>query len=125
MLWRSCFRVRTNRSARAQARCGGPEKFFGIADLIYKTQSDWARAEGVNGVVDELKKIGRLAGISSEKLDACLQDNEKAKTLAAWFQQNATKDEITGTPSFIINGKQVKNMPYDDLKAVIEAELAK
>ena len=28
------------------ARCGGPEKFFGITDLIFAGQSTWARAGG-------------------------------------------------------------------------------
>ena len=26
------------------ARCAGPEKFFGLTDLIYKSQDKWARA---------------------------------------------------------------------------------
>ncbi|MFC4671475.1 DsbA family protein [Seohaeicola nanhaiensis] len=107
------------------ARCGGPEKFFGIADMIYKTQSTWARAEEPNGIVEELKKIGRLAGLENEQIDACIKDQTKAETLVAWFQKNAAADQINATPSFVINGKLVKNMPYDEFKAVIDAELAK
>ncbi|GHF41548.1 DsbA family protein [Seohaeicola zhoushanensis] len=107
------------------ARCGGPEKFFGIADLLYKGQSTWARAAEPNGIVEELKKIGRLAGIENDKLEACMTDKTMAETLVAWFQENAEKDKINATPSFIVNGQLVKNMPYDEFKAVIDAELAK
>lgn len=106
------------------ARCGGPEKFFGITDLLYKGQSDWTRAGGPTEVVDELRKIGRLAGIESDQLEACLQDGEHAQTLVAWYQENAERDDISATPSFIVNGKKIDNpRTYDDFKALIEKEL--
>ncbi len=104
------------------ARCE-PEKFFGIADLIYKGQSEWTRGETPQEIVGNLRKIGRLAGIPDDKLDACLSDQQKAQALVAWYQQNAQRDGIQGTPTFIINGKLVENQPWEDLKAVIEAEL--
>ena len=105
------------------ARCAGPEKFFGITDLIYEGQSEWTRAGGPAEIVDELRKIGRLAGIDNDRLEACLQDGTRAQTLVAWYQENAERDGIQATPSFIVNGKPVSNQPYDDFKALIEAEL--
>ncbi|MFW8635885.1 DsbA family protein [Cribrihabitans pelagius] len=105
------------------ARCSGPEKFFGISDLIYKGQSDWARAGGATEIVEELRKIGRLAGLESDELEACLQDAEKAQTLVTWYQENATEHGIESTPTFIINGEKVSNQPYEDMKALIDAEL--
>ncbi|TLP65816.1 DsbA family protein [Parasedimentitalea maritima] len=105
------------------ARCAGPEKFFGISDLIYKGQSDWTRAGGASEIVDELRKIGRLAGIENEQLEACLQDGAKAQTLVSWYQENAEKDGIESTPSFILNGTAISNQAYDSFKALIDAEL--
>lgn len=105
------------------ARCKGPEKFFGITDLIFKGQSEWTRAGGASEIVDELRKIGRLAGIDKDELEACLMDANRAQTLVAWYQENATKDGVESTPSFILNGKKVENQPYADLKKLIEAEL--
>lgn len=105
------------------ARCGGPEKFFGITDLIFKGQSDWARAGGPTEIVDALRKIGRLAGIDKDQLETCLQDGAKAQTLVAWYQQNAEEHDISATPSFIVNGKKVTNQPYADFSALIDAEL--
>lgn len=105
------------------ARCGGPEKFFGITDLIYQGQSEWTRAGGPAEIVEELRKIGRLAGLSNDQLEACLQDGTKAQTLVAWYQKNAEKDGIQATPSFVVNGKKVDNQPYDEFKALIEKEL--
>lgn len=105
------------------ARCAGPDKFFGITDLIFKGQSEWTKAGGASEIVDELRKIGRLAGIESESLEACLQDGDKAQTLVAWYQENAERDGISSTPSFLLNGKMIENQPYADLKQLIEAEL--
>lgn len=105
------------------ARCAGPEKFFGISDLVFAGQSGWARAGDPSSIVDELRKIGRLAGIGNDALEACLQDGDRAQALVAWYQANAEEHEITATPSFVINGKPVENQRYEDFKAVIDAEL--
>lgn len=105
------------------ARCGGQEKFFGITDLIFKGQAEWVRAGGPTEIVGELEKIGRLAGIEGEQLDACMQDAEKAQALVTWYQENAEADDISATPTFMLNGTQVSNQSYDKLKALIDAEL--
>ena len=107
------------------ARCGGPEKFFGITDLVFKGQNDWARAGGPTEIVDALRKIGRLAGIENDALEACLQDGAKAQTLVNWYQEHAKADDINATPSFIINGEKVSNQPYAEFQKIIDAELAK
>ncbi|WP_424987448.1 DsbA family protein [Microbulbifer sp. S227A] len=105
------------------ARCGGTDKFFGISDLIYKGQSDWSKLGSAPEIVDEFRKIGRLAGIGEAELDACLQDGQKAQTLVAWYQQNAEEDGVTGTPSFVINGEKVANQSYAEFEKLFEAEL--
>ncbi|RLK00524.1 DsbA family protein [Ruegeria conchae] len=105
------------------ARCASPEKFFGITDLLYEGQSEWTRAGGPTEIVEELRKIGRLAGIDNDQLEACLQDGTRAQTLVAWYQENAERDGIQATPSFIVNGKKVDNQSYDDFKKLIEDEL--
>jgi protein-disulfide isomerase len=104
------------------ARCAGsPEKFFGMADLIYAGQSDWARAGEPAAIVEELRKIGRLAGLDGDAMEACLQDADKARTLVAWYQEKAGADGVESTPSFIINGKKYTNMAYDEMAALLDA----
>ena len=106
------------------ARCGGEEKFFGIADLIYADQAGWSRAGDPSAIVGELRKIGRLAGLDNDKLEACLQDGDQAQALVAWYQQNAEADGIDSTPSFVINGKKYSNMSYESMKETIDEALA-
>jgi len=105
------------------ARCAGPDRFFGVTDLLYSGQQTWARAGEPAQIVAELRKIGRLAGVSDEQLDVCLQDAGKAQTLVAWYQANAEADDITSTPSFVIDGTKYSNMSYDDMSTRIETAL--
>jgi protein-disulfide isomerase len=104
------------------ARCGGEERYFGIADLIYEKQREWTRGEPTD-VVASLRRIGKTAGLTDEQLDACLSDGDKAQALVAWYQQNAEEDGIESTPSFVIDGRKYSNMPYSDFVEIIDDKL--
>ncbi|GIT86433.1 MULTISPECIES: DsbA family protein [Roseobacter] len=104
------------------ARCAGtPESFFGMSDLIYQNQSEWSRAGEPAAIVDELRKVGLLAGLDRDTMEACLQNGDKAQTLVAWYQENATADGIESTPSFLINGQKYSNMSYAEMAEAIDA----
>ena len=105
------------------ARCAGPDKFFGMTDLMFKNQSLWTRAGEPAAIIDELRKIGRLAGMDGDTLEACLNDDEKAKTLVAWYQEKAGADNIDSTPSFVINGKKYSNMSFVEMSVILEAAI--
>ncbi len=122
-IYREVYFDRPGLWASMVARCGGQERFFGIADLIYKGQSEWVGAGEPAAIVEELRKIGRLAGLDNDTLNACLQDAEMAQTLVAWYQENGERDDISSTPSFLINGTKHSNMPYPEMKALIDAAL--
>ena len=106
------------------ARCAGStEAFFGISDLIYEGQSVWTRAGEPAEIVEELRKIGLVAGLDANTMEACLQDGDMARTLVAWYQENATEDGIESTPSFVINGQKYSNMSYPEMAEVIDGKL--
>jgi protein-disulfide isomerase len=104
------------------ARCE-PTKFFGITDLIYKGQSEWARAGNDGAIADELRKIGRLAGLENDQIEACLTDGAKLRGLVEWYQANAEEHGIRSTPSFVVNGKLHSNMSYSEFKELLDGEL--
>lgn len=105
------------------ARCGAEERFFGLTDLIYKDQKIWVGSGQPGEVVEGLRKIGRLAGVGDDQLESCLQDADKAQALVAWYQQNSEEHEITGTPSFVIDGTLYANMPWSEFKAILDEKL--
>ena len=107
------------------ARCGGEMKYFGISDRLFETQSEWAASNDPKVVVENLKKIGRAAGLDDAQMDACMQDKATAEALVAMYQKNFEADGVEGTPTLFINGTKFGNLPWDELKAAIDAELAK
>ncbi|MDG2340062.1 MAG: DsbA family protein [Paracoccaceae bacterium] len=104
------------------ARCD-ETKFFGISDLLYKGQSEWTKGTPAE-IADNLRKIGRVAGLSEDQLTACLSDADKATGLYGWYKENAETDGITSTPSFIINGEKSPNLSYAEFAAVLDEKLA-
>lgn len=123
-IYREVYFDRYGLWASAIARCAGPEKFFGISDLIYSGQSTWTRAGEPAAIVDELRKIGRLAGLDGDMLESCLQDGDKLRTLVAWFEKNREADGIDSTPSFVINGTTYNNMSYEEMQSLIDEAAA-
>ena len=115
------------------ARCGGQMRYVGIVDLLFDKQQDWAGAADTNAIVDQLKKIGRTAGMTDEQVDACLHDQTVAEALVAHFQADQAKnfpnDSFEGTPTFMLNGVLRKDIfsdiAYADLQVILDAELAK
>jgi protein-disulfide isomerase len=107
------------------ARCGGEMRYFGITDILFEKQREWAATDDPAVVVENLKTIGRSVGLEDAAMDVCLKDQAMAEALVAHFEENMAKDEVEGTPTFFINGVKHSNMTYEDMKALLDAELAK
>jgi protein-disulfide isomerase len=107
------------------ARCGGEMKYYGIHDMLFAKQAEWAASDNPAQVVEALKTIGRSAGLEDAAMDACLNDQANAEALIKQFQTNFEADGVEGTPTLFINGTKHSNMTYEDLKTIIDAELAK
>lgn len=120
-IYRDVYFDRFGLWASMVARCGGPERFFGISDMIYDQQREWiGSGQDPVEISDNLRRIGKVAGIDEATLDACLSDADKAQALVAWYQENAEADDVTSTPTLIINGEKHGNMSYSALKEIIE-----
>lgn len=107
------------------ARCGGEMRYFGINSILFEKQREWAASEDPAVVVENLKTIGRSAGLSNEALDTCLKDEKFVEAMVAKFQTTMAEDGVEATPTLFLNDTKHSNMSYADLKALIDAELAK
>ncbi|VAV93213.1 Periplasmic thiol:disulfide interchange protein DsbA [hydrothermal vent metagenome] len=124
-IYRDVYFDRFGLMAAQIARCGGRERFFDIADLLYSQQREWiAGGDDPAKIAANLRRIGKVAGLGEDTLEVCLADKAQAETLVAWYNQNAQADNVRSTPSFIINGEPYSNMSYGDFKKVIDAKLA-
>lgn len=101
------------------ARCGGPERYHGVVEMLYQDQREWAGSSDGAVVAENLRRIGRRAGMDNDQLDACLADRDKATALMEVYRVNAEEFGIRSTPSFVINGETFGNMAYADFEAAI------
>lgn len=101
------------------ARCGGPERYHGIVEMLYAGQREWAGAQDGAQVADNLRRIGRRAGMSDDELNACLADREMATALMEVYRVNAERHGIRSTPSFVINDRLHSNMSYAEFETAI------
>ena len=124
-VYREVFFDRYGLWAAMVARCGGEMKYFGISDILYSTQQEWAASDDPNVVVGNLKKIGLTAGMDGTQLDSCLRDGAMAQAMIDHYEANMKEFDVKGTPTLVINGTVHSNMTYADLKVILDAELAK
>jgi protein-disulfide isomerase len=105
------------------ARCAGPERYFGIVDIIYERQAEWTRGSP-GEVADSLRQIGRVAGLSNDQLEACLTDADMAQAMIENYEANMAVHDIPGTPHFVIDGEMHANMSYADFAEILDERIA-
>lgn len=122
------------------ATCGSTEATLPLAEQFWAWQpnmfeklqaTDKSRLEAIQNMPKEqqLPAIAEVSGmteffasrgISRDQANACLRDGAKAKALADQTQ-TATKDfNITGTPTFLINGTNIGSMEFPELEAKLQ-----
>ena len=106
------------------ARCGETDRYFAIANLIYQQQATWTKGEDARAVADNLATIGKTAGLTDTEVDACMQNADMAQAMIAVYQENAERDQVQSTPSFIVEGELVPgNQSYPAFAAILDAKL--
>jgi protein-disulfide isomerase len=86
------------------ARCAGKDKYFTVLDAIYKNQAEMFQTQDYRGV---LLRIAQSAGMTEDQFNKCVSDPDALKALNARVQKAINDDKISGTPTFVVNGKQV------------------
>jgi len=90
-------------------------KFWEMHDAMFGDQN----ALGV----PQLKATAAKLGLDGEQFDQCLDSGKYEDAVAADMKAGAEAG-VTGTPAMFINGQMVSGaVPYDQLSAVIDAEL--
>lgn len=106
------------------ARCpDDSDFFFGISEVLYEKQREWLASGDPATIIQDLRKLAKTAGLDDAALDACLSDGPKAEALFTWYQENADRDGITGTPSFMIDGQKYSNMAYDEFASILDDKI--
>jgi protein-disulfide isomerase len=109
-------------------RCQGPNPFFQSTEQLYTDQANWfakiqaspeAQPERVQNLpgpqrnavyvrASGLDQFFRTRGMPEARIESCLADPQGLQKLADLTKYGADEDNVTGTPSFLINGKTVE-----------------
>ena len=128
-IYRPSFAVENDalRLAAESLYCAGEEgKFWAMHNWQYENSS--TLAEWTDNVTETLNLlIGQAApalGLNTANLSACLQ-SERYRPVVEGFVQDAQARGITSTPTFLVNTELKVGATYEDLRDLIEKELAK
>ena len=94
--------------AEVLARCLPPDRYYPMIETLFKTQEKWAIAQDWRPA---LERTVRLAGISSKEFDACLANKALEDEAVQSRLTASTQLDVTGTPTFFINGKKFEGPP--------------
>ena len=101
------------------ARCAPPDRYYGFVDVLFRNQENWSRAHDIDAA---LGKLGKLGGISDDKFNACMNDEELSKKILAERLEANQQYGVDSTPTFFINGRKfVGAQPFPEFdKALTE-----
>jgi len=104
-------------TAAMMARCAPKERYFGLIESIFGTQVTWIRAQDPKAA---LARLGKLAGMSQETIDACMASKDIYDAVMA-TRGEGDKQKVDATPTFFINGKKMSGeLPIDELRKIID-----
>lgn len=105
------------------ARCAGKDKYFNVTDAIFHAQQEMFTSGDMRGI---LLRTAQSAGMTEEQFNACITDEAALKALNERVEKAINVDKISSTPTFVVNGKKVKEgaMTMAELDAAV-AEASK
>jgi protein-disulfide isomerase len=103
-------------AAKAAVAARAQGKYWEMHDELFKISSNLS--------LDEIKKAADRAGLDPKKFEADMNSPETAKAVQE-ESSLAQSTDVTGTPTFFINGKRVSNRSFEGMKAMVDDELKK
>lgn len=122
------------------ATCGSTEAVIPLSEQFWAWQPNMFQNVQALGE-DKLKAIGAMSpqqqipavaqaagmteffasrGISRDQANACLADGAKAKALADQTEAATKQFNITGTPTFVLNGSNIGSMGWKELETKLQ-----
>lgn len=99
------------------ARCNDatPEQYFSRLGVLFDQQMAMFQAGSRQGIEAKLVEIGQAAGLSREQVLACVADPAGAERMTR-LGQVATRDNVTGTPTFFLNGENIPSERFSSVQ---------
>ncbi|MDP1962503.1 MAG: thioredoxin domain-containing protein, partial [Reyranella sp.] len=103
------------------AECAGKDKYFGVLDIIFRGQPQWATSADP---IAELAKPLRIAGLGEAEIKACLANDAMMNAVLNDYRSGDTLG-VNSTPTLFIGGQLYRgSRSVEDIDGAI-AKLAK
>ena len=100
------------------ARCLGDDKAFAADELLFAEQDKWAF---VDKPLEPLIAAMRPTGMAKDQATQCLNNQKLADGVVAITKRANDEIKLTGTPTFVIDGKVYGGeLTFDQLKAILD-----
>jgi protein-disulfide isomerase len=86
------------------ARCAGKDKYFQVVESVFRSQEEMFSTGDSR---TPLLRIAKSMGMTEDKFNTCLNDSAALDGVQKRMERGVNEDKIEGTPTFIVNGKQV------------------
>ena len=120
------FSIHPNAQKAAEAsECANEQgKFWDYHDLLFNNQDTWSAQTGDDLSSTFTDYAGQL-GIDTTQFSTCLTTGKYQQAVQNDAAEGS-KAQVSGTPTFFINGTRlVGSQPFDQFKTIIDAELNK
>ncbi len=114
--------IATSVLARCAADKGGSDAYFLVLGSLFSQQKGWLLGDDTKG---ELLKISAQAGMDEAAFEACLQRQEFIDLIQANTQTAVETFNISGTPSFVVDGEKVSAGSAEDFSKKLQAAYEK
>ena len=99
-------------------------KEFQLLGEIYEKQNQWAVGSDINNINESIKKVGLNSGLSEDKMNDCLNDENSQNQILNERIEAQKKYKIQSTPTIFINDKKYDGKhEYKAFKKAIEKNL--
>ena len=96
------------------AECAGKDKYFNVVDAVMRSQEAMGGEEtGYANARPVLLNIAASIGMSEADFTKCVTDAKAVERLNTLNENYMKDDNITGTPTFVINGKTLTRKKGD------------
>ena len=97
---------------------------FELLTEMYKKQKMWAVGSEINKINKLIKKVGLGFGLSNEKMNMCLKDDQTQDEILEQRIEAQKKYKIESTPTIIINEKKYSGkVDFKQFKKIIDKKL--
>jgi protein-disulfide isomerase len=119
-------------------RCQGAAGFFSTSDRLYADQRGWSEklqsltpervqqlqamnaTDRIAALVAETGTSAYFRGMAPARVKACLADPRNLNSLLA-ITERATKEGVSGTPAFFVNGKLTGTLDWAGLEPFLKS----